>query len=82
MSVIPAETEGPWKICVIRTVADELKSHPSVDTPRRASSAPGQHFDVVILGGGQSGLTAGGRLQVLGASYVIIERQANVGVAA
>ncbi|KAG9502143.1 hypothetical protein J7337_004968 [Fusarium musae] len=37
------------------------------------------HFDAVIIGGGQSGLSTGGRLQALGVSYVIIEKNAQVG---
>ncbi|KAI1066772.1 hypothetical protein LB506_012195 [Fusarium annulatum] len=37
------------------------------------------HFDAVIIGGGQSGLSTGGRLQTLGVSYVIIEKNAQVG---
>ena len=32
-----------------------------------------QHFHAVIIGGGQSGLSTGGRLQALGVPYVIIE---------
>ncbi|KAL9560680.1 hypothetical protein ACKAV7_015171 [Fusarium commune] len=38
-----------------------------------------RHFDAVIIGGGQSGLSTGGRLQALGVSYVIIEKNAQVG---
>lgn len=38
-----------------------------------------RHFGAVIIGGGQSGLSTGGRLQALGVSYVIIEKNAQVG---
>ncbi|KAL6362256.1 hypothetical protein LRP88_04334 [Fusarium phalaenopsidis] len=37
------------------------------------------HFQAVVIGGGQSGLSTGGRLQALGVSYVVLERNANVG---
>ncbi|KAJ5174146.1 uncharacterized protein N7482_000023 [Penicillium canariense] len=37
------------------------------------------HFDCVIVGGGQAGLSTGGRLKALGVSYVILEKQAEVG---
>lgn len=108
-SVVPETRDGQWKIWVLRSLADQLKFHPSVDKlePMRTTTflngvnstfdkngANGvngvnrvdtahnewaQHFDVVILGGGQAGLATGGRLQALGASYVVLEKQANVG---
>lgn len=37
------------------------------------------HFQAIIIGGGQSGLSAGGRLQALGVSYVVLERNKHVG---
>ncbi|KAK2686284.1 hypothetical protein QWA68_014845 [Fusarium oxysporum] len=37
------------------------------------------HFGAVVIGGGQSGLSVGGRLQALGVSYVILEKNAQVG---
>ncbi|KAF4420527.1 dimethylaniline monooxygenase (N-oxide forming) [Fusarium acutatum] len=37
------------------------------------------HYGAVIIGGGQSGLSTGGRLQALGVSYVIVEKNAQVG---
>ena len=36
-------------------------------------------FDCVVIGGGQSGLSAGGRLQALDISYVILDRHPEVG---
>lgn len=106
ISITPAEVEDKWQIWVIKTVADQLTSQPSVDKlepVREASHSEGindcrdsngtngingangahnpstQRFDVVILGGGQAGLATGGRLQALGVSYVVVEKQANVG---
>ncbi|KAF9767648.1 hypothetical protein IL306_015160 [Fusarium sp. DS 682] len=37
------------------------------------------HFGAVVIGGGQSGLSVGGRLQALGVSYVILEKNEQVG---
>ncbi|KPM39840.1 hypothetical protein AK830_g6729 [Neonectria ditissima] len=37
------------------------------------------YFDCVIIGGGQAGLSVGGRLKALGISYVILEKHENVG---
>ncbi|KAL5590067.1 hypothetical protein FOVSG1_011934 [Fusarium oxysporum f. sp. vasinfectum] len=42
-------------------------------------SQDNHHFGAVVIGGGQSGLSVGGRLQALGVSYVIIEKNAQVG---
>lgn len=36
-------------------------------------------FDCVVVGGGQAGLSTGGRLKALGISYVILEKYPNVG---
>lgn len=38
-----------------------------------------QHFDVVVVGGGQAGLGVGGRLQALDVSYVVIDKFKTVG---
>lgn len=37
------------------------------------------HFDTVVVGGGQAGLCTGGRLKALGLSYVIIDKNHQVG---
>jgi hypothetical protein len=38
-----------------------------------------QHFQCIVLGGGQAGLSVGGRLQALGVDYVILEKRERVG---
>jgi hypothetical protein len=44
------------------------------------ANGDGEHdFDCVVVGAGQSGLSTAGRLQALGVSYVLIERNDNVG---
>jgi hypothetical protein len=37
------------------------------------------HFDCVIIGGGQAGLSAAGRLKALDVSYVVLDKQDEVG---
>jgi hypothetical protein len=38
-----------------------------------------RHYGCVVIGGGQAGLSTGGRLQALGVSYVILEKHDKVG---
>lgn len=38
-----------------------------------------QHFDVIVVGGGQAGLGTGGRLQALNVSYLVIDKFDAVG---
>jgi len=38
-----------------------------------------QHFDCIVVGGGQAGLGIGGRLQALDVSYLIVDRHPEVG---
>ncbi|KEF51438.1 uncharacterized protein A1O9_12587 [Exophiala aquamarina CBS 119918] len=44
-----------------------------------AVDSAGEHFDVVIVGAGQSGLSCAGRLECLGVRYVVLEQNAEVG---
>jgi monoamine oxidase len=37
------------------------------------------HFDCVVIGGGQAGLSQGGRLKALGISYVVLDKYKEVG---
>lgn len=38
-----------------------------------------QHFDCIVIGGGQAGLGIGGRLQAVGVSYLIVDKHPVVG---
>ncbi|KAH7011031.1 dimethylaniline monooxygenase (N-oxide forming) [Ilyonectria destructans] len=44
-----------------------------------ASNGDNAHFQAAIIGGGQSGLSTGGRLKALGVTYVVLEKNAQVG---
>ncbi|KAL6822016.1 hypothetical protein J3E69DRAFT_357103 [Trichoderma sp. SZMC 28015] len=90
-------TSGVWKIWVLRTILEQISGHGNVDSlapcmPRTngriqqvehqiTSSTKDPHFHTVVVGGGQSGLSTGGRLQALGVSYVILEKNEEVGAA-
>ncbi|KAF7552096.1 hypothetical protein G7Z17_g4525 [Cylindrodendrum hubeiense] len=59
-----------------------IHHHPQENgaTATHAGEADGErYFDCVIIGGGQAGLSVGGRLKALGVSYVILETHENVG---
>ena len=51
----------------------------TADTNGTSAKFKTQHFHAVVIGGGQAGLCTGGRLQALGVSYVVIEKNAEVG---
>lgn len=82
---------GSWKIWVLRTILEQLSGAGDVDKldpttekpntkydPSSPDDAP-RYFDAVVVGGSQSGLSTGGRFQALGVSYVVLERNHNVG---
>lgn len=81
-----------WKIWMLRSVLESLDGHGSVDelapmpavTPgtrrHKTDIEPGQeHFDGLVVGAGQAGLSAAGHLQAIGISYVLVDRCPNVG---
>ncbi|OJJ45114.1 hypothetical protein ASPZODRAFT_134538 [Penicilliopsis zonata CBS 506.65] len=84
LSLVPA-ADGSLKIWVLTTILENLTGAGSgnVDVlaagvPAPISSSP-DTFDVVVVGGGQSGLAVGGRLHALGISYVVIDKYLEVG---
>lgn len=112
LSIVP-ETDGTWKIWVMKTVLEKLDSIPDVDTlapavPHRAdsplsnavdavphvngstgtevattngtqTSTDPDFFETIVIGGGQSGLSVGGRCKALGINYVVLEKNVDVG---
>jgi heterodisulfide reductase subunit A-like polyferredoxin len=68
----------------VHSVASNL--HSSDTTDLYSTEAAGthqqtsqQHYDCVIVGGGQSGLCTAGRLQALGVSYICIDSNDEIG---
>ena len=83
ISLVPSSA-GKWKIWLLRTILEELKGQESVDTLEPCSKSThdlisGSHFDCVVVGGGPSGLSTAGRLQALGVSYVMLDKNKDVG---
>lgn len=86
------DSDGQWKIWLLRTILEKLEGCNDVDqlAPVRQSSSSDEaqnetefnasnHFDCVVVGCGQAGLSAGGRLQALGISYVILDKHEKIG---
>lgn len=88
------DNDGQWKIWLIRTILEQLEGCNDVDqlepvrqpsstheTQNRTepNAASNHHFDCVVVGCGQAGLSAGGRLQALGISYVVLDKHEKIG---
>lgn len=86
------DEEGEWRVWVLRTVLEGLKSVPSVDELEpvseevRSSNGAGkgkgddeESFEAVVIGGGLAGLSTAGRLKALGVKYVLVDKNENVG---
>ncbi|KAK0117991.1 hypothetical protein ONS95_012302 [Cadophora gregata] len=86
MSLVPG-SDGKWRIWVLRSILEQLKSagdvdvlDPAINVNGKANEYPEQtHFDCVIIGGGQAGLGTAGRMKALGISYVVLDKQQNIG---
>ncbi|ORY17305.1 putative flavin-containing monooxygenase [Clohesyomyces aquaticus] len=94
LSLVPDPADG-WKIWVIRTILEQLDGENSVDrlepsqySARAVDTNPitndahtktPSEFDAVVVGGGQAGLSVAGRLKALGISYVLIDKNKEVG---
>ncbi|KAK5033316.1 hypothetical protein LTS07_003618 [Exophiala sideris] len=49
------------------------------DTTTNGTHHSPKHFDCVIVGAGQAGLSTAGRLQALGISYLVLDKNAQIG---
>lgn len=91
VSLVPCP-DGAWRIWVLGTLLEQLIGVGNVDRLATGNTHVGDglsqaaepsgnnhHFDCVIVGGGQAGLSTGGRCQALGLSYVILEANSEVG---
>ncbi|KAK2739782.1 hypothetical protein FQN57_006479 [Myotisia sp. PD_48] len=84
--------KGGWRIWLLRTMLERLDGQPDVDTletkEQRVASGQNGHdkrdasetdFECIVVGAGQGGLGAAGRLQSQGISTLLIERNPKVG---
>ena len=87
VSLVP-DSNGKWKIWVLRTILEQLKGQENADvlevrSKTTQSSANGsvesKHFECAVVGGGPSGLSMSGRLQALGISYIMLDKNKEVG---
>ena len=80
-------SDGEWRIWTLRTILEQLKGQPNVDVLERVNGSAKltnghsekSKFDCIIIGGGQAGLSQGGRLKALGISYVVLDKYQEVG---
>lgn len=92
---IVLDAAGQWKIWVIRTMLENYRGFGDVDKLEAVSKSLTnghtyqngtvytkpllEHYDCIVVGGGQAGLSVGGRLQALGVNYLIVDREPKVG---
>lgn len=91
--LVPSK-EGVWKAAIIGTNLEGLKDFPErigslrnfqpshgkwVDQRRKEKAFEGHDPEVLIIGGGQSGLNLAARLKHLGTSNLVIERESRIG---
>jgi hypothetical protein len=80
-------SDSEWRIWTLRTILEQLKGQPNVDILNVVNGngklanghSEESHFDCVVIGGGQAGLSQGGRLKALGISYVVLDKYKEVG---
>ena len=77
MSVSVGETVEPGLVPVLYDQMGFERPVPRKDIPGR--KAPPADFDVLVIGGGMSGIAAGIKLAEAGYSYTIIEKNAELG---
>lgn len=88
VGLIPV-SNGTWKIWSLSTILEQIRGFPSCDTlepskPPHSTNgfrkpAEPSRVDCVVVGAGMSGLSVAGRLQALGVSYVVLEKNEQVG---
>ncbi|GAB7349290.1 hypothetical protein MBLNU459_g8434t2 [Dothideomycetes sp. NU459] len=90
VSLVPG-SDGQWKIWLLGTILEQFEGTGNVDmlepskhnfgdsaSNGNEECGPG-HFDCVVVGAGQAGLSTGGRLAALGLEYVILDKNQQVG---
>ncbi|KAK5174270.1 uncharacterized protein LTR77_001350 [Saxophila tyrrhenica] len=87
---LASDKDGTWRIWMLRTWLEcfDGRGHPDVLEPAQATAnghVNGGHkpepevYGAIVVGGGQAGLSTGGRLKALGVPYVVLEKHGSVG---
>jgi hypothetical protein len=81
--------DGKWNIWLLSTILERIQGFPSSDILEPQSSTETRHaatdtlhssvLSCVVIGAGMAGLSLAGRLQALGVSYVVLEKNDHVG---
>lgn len=81
--------DGAWRIWMLRTWLESFdgRGHPDViSSGQKTTSIPNGRngkipdvYGAVVIGGGQAGLSTAGRLEALGISYVLLEKNSSIG---
>lgn len=92
IGLVPNLPDGNWRIWLLSTMLEQIKGHPNCDhleseseTRSAGSRTPSLEIpkpstlDCVIVGAGMAGLSVAGRLEALGVSYIILEKNAHIG---
>ncbi|KEF53375.1 uncharacterized protein A1O9_10350 [Exophiala aquamarina CBS 119918] len=86
IGIVP-DLEFGWKIWFLTTILEEIEGLPNPDSisPEIVKKGPPKpknsdtDFDCIIVGAGFAGLCLAGRLKAMGISYLIIEKNENIG---
>jgi hypothetical protein len=87
ISFVPSRDGAKWKVWMLRTVLENFEGYGHPDDPSPIFRTPTanssdrleQQVPVLIIGAGQAGLSLAGRLGALSISYILLEKEAEIG---
>ncbi|KAN0108040.1 flavin-containing monooxygenase [Hyaloscypha variabilis] len=87
ISFIPDDDGSGWKVWMLRTMLENFEGCGHPDDPSPIFRTPSANLSdqlehqvsVLIVGAGQAGLSLAGRLGALGISYILLEKEAEIG---
>jgi hypothetical protein len=89
ISFVPSEDGAGWKVWMLRTMLESFQGcgHPDDPSPifltpsitANPSSQLEHQVSVLIIGAGQAGLSLAGRLGALSISYLLLEKETEIG---
>lgn len=88
ISFVPSRDGAGWKVWMLRTILESFEGFGNPDNPSPIFEAPTTNdssnklehdVSVLIIGAGQSGLSLAGRLEALRISYILLEKESEIG---